>query len=76
MCDHGNDKDCTYIKVFGNLAEVYMCECGALVNLDDTRARGGYRAMTPGELAELVQELLDDKFEAIRNKVKEAIEGA
>ena len=53
-----------------------MCECGALVNLDDTRARGGYRAMTPGELAELVQELLDDKFEAIRNKVKEAIEGA
>ena len=77
MCDHGDDKDCTYLKVFDSIGEVYMCECGALTDVNNTYiGYDKYRAMTPEELTELVQELVNEKVKAIKAKVLEAIEGA
>ena len=77
MCDHGDDKDCTYLKIFDPVGEIYMCECGALTDVNNTYIGDDkYRAMAPGELEELVQELVNEKVKAIKAKVLEAIEGA
>ena len=37
MCNHGDDKRHTYIPILDPAGEIYMCECGAMVNLMDQR---------------------------------------
>ena len=38
MCNHGDDKKLTYLAIMDPAGEIYMCECGALINLSDTAA--------------------------------------
>ena len=75
MCDHSDDKHCTYMEIFDKIAEVYMCECGALIDVNSERGLKD-NSMTPGELTMLVQELLNEKVNAIKTAVMSAIEGA
>jgi len=52
MCDHDDDKGKTFLDWFP-VGEVYMCECGALIDIDDEhnfRDGDELNAMTPDEL--------------------------
>jgi len=61
-CDHGADKSIMCVD-FMPLGDVYMCECGALVDLMDERNYGNViHAMTPQELKE---QLLDAKKQVL-----------
>ena len=49
-CDHGNDKSCAFLG-FMPLGEVYMCECGALVDVsNEGNYRDPFAPMSPAEL--------------------------
>jgi len=52
MCDHGEDKGNTCLDWFP-FGDVYMCECGAILDLADERNfkyDGAWHTMTPSEL--------------------------
>ena len=77
-CDHGDDKPATYLNVFDLIGEIYMCECGALLDIDKRDAYDGdkTRAMTPAELTECIQELIDEKLKTAKSKIVRAVEEA
>jgi hypothetical protein len=54
-CDHGTTKKETYIPAFDCVGEVYMCECGALLNIADEPS--GTVALDAERLQELVTKL-------------------
>lgn len=63
MCDHGEDKEFTYLPILSDgRHEIYQCECGALI---DMRApendRPPYHAITPQRLTDLIW-LLEDRL--------------
>jgi hypothetical protein len=60
MCDHEDDKQATYISILDICGhEVYMCECGALVDISAEKNQGLVQeAMTVAELEELVAQIL------------------
>ena len=74
MCDHSYDKSATYLSAFGAGRDIYMCQCGALLDADCKENR----AMTPDEVNALVtttvQKLLADKVEAVRAALAKALE--
>ncbi len=59
VCDHGEEKTCTFIyglSIHG--AEVYMCECGALIDIAAEKNYNAKLAMTPSELCQLMTEFV------------------
>lgn len=59
MCDHKDDKQSTYVSILDICGhEVYMCECGALVDISAEKNSNACEAMTPPELEELVAQIL------------------
>lgn len=62
MCNHSNDK-LTHLPIFGDLcARVYMCECGAVLDLADCRTNFGERSLDADELQDLVADLVHLKM--------------
>jgi len=73
MCDHSEYKDATYLPVF-TLHEIYMCECGVLIDLSDGAQRRDnvdyFVPLTSEQVAKYIQEELqsaEDAVEAIRD---------
>ena len=65
MCDHGNDKPATYLSAFGAGRDIYMCQCGALLDADCKENR----AMTPDEVNALVADTVQKR---VADKIKVA----
>ena len=65
MCDHSYDKNATYLSAFGAGREIYMCQCGALLDNDCDENR----AMTPDEVNALV---VDTVQKRVADKIKVA----
>lgn len=62
MCDHGDDKGNTWLmKADVPGYEVYVCECGALINIQDKKNydKAQY-AMTSEEIEEMIECILVD----------------
>jgi len=78
-CNHSMDKDVVHLGIFDEVHEVYMCECGALLdngNPDSYIGEDEQRAMTPAELTQLVNELVAERVRVIERKVLKAFEEA
>ena len=74
MCNHDENKSSTYLDVFGTVGEVYMCECGALIDIEaEKNYDNPTHPMTPQELIDLVERLVNEKIDEIRAKVNKAI---
>jgi len=71
MCDHSGDA--TLISAFGGGREIWMCQCGALLDGDSKESR----PMTPDEVNALVintvQKLLVDKVEVVKARIIKAL---
>ena len=74
MCDHSYHKSATYLSAFGAGRDIYMCQCGAL--LDAASAEN--QSMTPEEVNALVtatvQKRVADKVEMMKAKILKALE--
>jgi hypothetical protein len=64
MCDHGEGKDTTYLPIFNDVGEVYMCECGALIDIANPKNfKEPSYAMTAAELNEALRDLINGKID-------------
>lgn len=74
MCNHPNDK-LTHLPIFGDLcARVYMCECGAVLDLADCRTGFGERSLDADELQGLIADLVHLKMGEIFAQVNVALD--
>jgi len=72
MCDHSEDKGCTLIKGFGGGTNIYMCECGALIDIGQPRNFSSKvnSMMTPDELEYELKLIRDKIYAEIRRKLE------
>ena len=75
QCDHGADKDATFVKKLTTKRrfEIYVCQCGALVN---AYAADPSKPLTSDELSEAVMLVVErhklESFKIIRQHLDQA----
>lgn len=76
MCDHNDGLQHIYLGCFDCPGyEIYMCECGALVNVQDKRNYTGdeYVVMTPEDIEMMMLQILRDYKSGLMDKISRAI---
>ena len=64
MCNHDENKDTTYMPIFNDSGEVYLCECGALIDIaNEKNYRETLHPMTAEEITEAVRYLVNGTLE-------------
>lgn len=75
-CSHSEETPATYLPFFDKIGdvEIYMCECGVLINI---RAAKNYdnpiHAMTPEALEATIWLLIDRVLKDADNQIKEVL---
>lgn len=71
-CDHGDDKQHTYLD-FMPLGEVYMCECGVLIDLcNESNFPAPFTPMSPAALEAQFKAHARAVVEIIKRNIDEA----
>lgn len=77
-CDHGEDKRSEYVDAFDILGyEVYRCECGALINIQDEDnccGEEGDKTMSCEDIGEMGRALVAETLEKVADEVCKAVE--
>lgn len=73
MCNHEDSKNAEYLEEFDYPGyEIYVCECGALLNIQDKRNwNPPYQPMTADEIKEMLESVIHPIMQTLDDTMTE-----